>query len=260
MAENNKKNEPQDRSRRSFLKYSGTAIGGVVVGGVIGGIIGNTMGNRSAEPSAPQTPETKPAENVQYNHALMFFTQEQFQLTQAAAERIFPKDDLGPGAIELGVGYFIDHQMASPYGMNAKDYMKGPFSKGEPTQGNFPSITRNELITLGLKSLKEYSAKKYGKAFTELSEAEQDEVLASFEKGEEVVLLNGNTTTAFFNQLRSLTIEGVYSDPLYGGNKDMMGWKMRNYPGNQMSYTAIIDKDEFVKIEPSSLHQHMQAH
>jgi gluconate 2-dehydrogenase gamma chain len=53
-----------------------------------------------------------------------------------------------------------------------------------------------------------------------------------------------------------MTMEGVYSDPVYGGNKNMLGWKMRQYPGNQMSYTNIMEKTEFVVIEPRSLHDH----
>ena len=56
--------------------------------------------------------------------------------------------------------------------------------------------------------------------------------------------------------LRSATLEGVYSDPLYGGNNNMGGWKMRDYPGSQMAYTDIITKD-FKKISPQSLKNHM---
>ena len=56
--------------------------------------------------------------------------------------------------------------------------------------------------------------------------------------------------------LRSATLEGVYSDPLYGGNINMNGWKMRDYPGNQMAYAEIIEQD-FKKIAPQSLRDHL---
>jgi len=47
------------------------------------------------------------------NKGLMFFTNDrEFQIIANATERIFPKDDLGPGAIDLGVPYFIDNQLA----------------------------------------------------------------------------------------------------------------------------------------------------
>lgn len=253
--EKHNKSAPRDESRRQFLKYSGAALGGVVAGGVIGGVIGSTM--TAPKETAPQQPgQTEQPPVKDYNQALMFLNTEQFQLTQAATERIFPKDELGPGAIELGVAYYIDHQLAGPWGMNARDYMMGPFFKAEATQGYQSGFKRHEIFTLGLQALKDYCQTKYSKAFADLDEAQQDEVLTVFEKGEEVQL-HGMSSKIFFNLLRSLTLEGAYADPLYGGNKNMDGWRMRNYPGNQMSYADVIDKEEFIKMEPASLHDHM---
>ncbi|MFE5320366.1 gluconate 2-dehydrogenase subunit 3 family protein [Paenibacillus sp. NPDC056579] len=247
-------NEPQSNSRRKFLKYSGVALGGVVVGGVVGTAI--TKGfNRTVEPSKqPETTPIQPA--ADYNQALMFFNQEQFRLTEAITERIFPKDELGPGAKELGVAYFIDHQLGGQWGINARDYMMGPFQAGEVTQGNFPNVRRHELFTMGLQGIQNLSQSKYKKSFLDLGEAEQDEVLKAMEAGNDIKLY-GSTGPVFFKMLQNFTMEGVYSDPLYGGNKNMMGWKMKNYPGNQMSYLDVIDKKEFVKMEPQSLRDHL---
>ncbi|MFK7693956.1 gluconate 2-dehydrogenase subunit 3 family protein [Paenibacillus sp. HJGM_3] len=253
-----RRNEPADESRRRFLKVSGAAIGGVVVGGVIGGAIGRSY-NKTKAPDGGQgaAPEVPPA--ADYNQAPMFFTQAQLQITEAAAERIYPKDENGPGASELGVAFYIDHQMASPWGYNAREYRMGPFVRGEATQGDYQSIPRHEVFTMGLQALEDASKSKYGgKTFIELTDEEKDALLASMEKGE-IMVVNGVTGKSFFNLLRMLTIEGVYSDPLYGGNKNMMGWKMRKYPGNQMSYTGIMDKD-FVALEPRSLHDHFVTH
>ncbi|MEI7025044.1 gluconate 2-dehydrogenase subunit 3 family protein [Paenibacillus sp. y28] len=250
------RNQPQDDSRRRFLKYSGTAIGGAIVGGVIGGVW-------PRKTAAPETPQQTPAPGgtgtaPQYNQALMFFNQEQFTVTEAAVERIYPEDENGPGAKLLGVAFYIDHQLASPWGLNAKEYRMGPFGKGETTQGEYASIKRHELFTMGLQAMQDVSKSKYGKPFPELSGEEQDEILKMLEKGEQVVI-SEITTKTFFNLLRQMTIEGAYSDPMYGGNLNMQGWKMRKYPGNQMSYTAIIDKD-FTVVEPKSLHEHLAGH
>ncbi|WP_027090959.1 gluconate 2-dehydrogenase subunit 3 family protein [Cohnella thermotolerans] len=255
-----KPNEPQDESRRRFLKYTGTAVGGLVVGGVVGGLIGANRkagtGKTAPSPSPSGTPPAAEADR-DYNQALMFFTQDQFQTAEAAAERIFPADDLGPGAKELGVAFFIDHQMASAYGTNARDYMSPPFHPGEAYQGYQLTFKRQELIALGLDALNEYSEDKYKKKFTKLAAEEQDAVLTAFEANE--VELKGVPAATFFNMLRSLTLEGVYSDPLYGGNKNMGGWKMRNYPGNQMSYYDVIEKEGLVKLDPLSLHDHLTS-
>ncbi|QHT60255.1 gluconate 2-dehydrogenase subunit 3 family protein [Paenibacillus lycopersici] len=250
--------QPRDESRRQFLKYSGTAIGGVVVGGVIGGLIGANAKSTKKE-EAPAQPDTgKPAQsaNRDYNQALMFFNQDQFLTAEAAAERIYPKDDSGPGAKELGVAFFIDHQMASAYGMNAREYMSPPFYKSETTQGYQLSFKRRELIALGLDAVNQYSTEKHQKAFPDLTPEEQDQVLGDFEK--DVVQIKGVPASTFFSFFLNLTIEGVYADPLYGGNKNMDGWRMRNYPGNQMSYTDNIEKEDFVKMEPLSLSDHLE--
>ncbi|SFK95866.1 gluconate 2-dehydrogenase gamma chain [Paenibacillus sp. 1_12] len=249
--------QPSSDSRRRFLKYSGAAIGGVVVGGVLTKALTNGF-NKPSETPAPAAPVNETA-TMDYNQAPMFFDQTQLQITEAAVECIFPKDDLGPGAAELGVAFYIDHQMSSRWGVNAREYRIGPFVKGEVTQGDYQSIRRNELFTMGLQSLEEESRKKYSKGFVELAEEERIAILTMMEKGE-IMVVNGVTGKTFFNMLRSLTIEGAYSDPLYGGNKNMLGWKMRKYPGNQMSYTEIMEKEEFVLMEPRSLRNHFVTH
>lgn len=249
--------QPQSDSRRRFLKYSGAAIGGAVVGGVIGGAIANNY-RKSPAPTEPGNPAKQPSA-ADFNQAPMFFTQSQLQLTEAAAERIFPKDELGPGAAELGVAFYIDHQLAGRWGHNVREYRMGPFQAGETTQGQHQSIPRHEVFTMGLQAIEDASKSKYNKSFTELADEEKDAILTSLQKGE-IAVVSGVTGQTFFNMLRTMTIEGVYSDPMYGGNKNMQGWKMRNYPGNQMTYTAIIEKEEFVAMEPRSLHDHFGSH
>jgi gluconate 2-dehydrogenase gamma chain len=246
--------QPPDSSRRKFLKYSGTAIGGVVVGGVIGGAL---TGGFQKKQAAPVPSETNTA--IDFNQAPMFFNQAQLQMTEAAAERIFPKDEIGPGASELGVAFYIDHQMASPWGVNSREYRLGPFVKGEVTQGDYQSIQRHEVFTMGLQAMEEASKKAYSKSFIEIADEERDAVLTAMQKGE-IKVVNEVMGKSFFNILLNLTMEGVYSDPLYGGNKNMLGWKMRKYPGNQMTYTDIMEKEDFVDMAPRSLRDHFVAH
>jgi gluconate 2-dehydrogenase gamma chain len=59
--------------------------------------------------------------------------------------------------------------------------------------------------------------------------------------------------------LRQATLEEAYADPLYGGNKNMAGWKMKEFPGSQPSYANMIDSEEFQEIKPISLDQY-QGH
>src|SRR5215469_1930891 len=62
------------------------------------------------------------------------------------------------------------------------------------------------------------------------SPADRDQRLRSIEK------------TQFFRLLRQHTIEGMFSDPLHGGNAGLIGWQLIGYPGPLMSYREEIDK------------------
>ncbi|MDQ0114812.1 gluconate 2-dehydrogenase subunit 3 family protein [Paenibacillus harenae] len=238
-------------SRRRFLVNSGYALGGLVVGGALGTLIKP----KTTEQTAPnKTNGEQAATPKNYNQALMFFTQEQFQIAESAMERIFPEDDTGPGATSLGVAFFLDHQLAGEWGFNSRDYMSPPFFAGEKEQGYQGRLKRREIFEIGLRELENYSQQQYQSRFVKLTPEQQDEVLKAFES--DTVKLTTISAGSFFKMLRSSTLEGAYSDPLYGGNANMSGWKMRNYPGSQMSYLDAIDKD-FTKIEPSSLQDHL---
>jgi len=255
MAEETKqqdKNNPESPSRRKFIKNSGIVVGGFALGGVLGSLLPRGGKDETTEPPPEDKKESKPAEGFTY--ALMYFTPEQFKIVEAATERIFPADDNGPGAKDLGVAFFIDHQLNGDWGFNAREYMHAPFYKGESVQGYQGRLKRREIFDIGLRELQNHCMSKYEKGFAELSAEEQDDILRDFD--EDKVDLTTISPSGFFKLLRIATLEGAYSDPLYSGNRNMEGWKMRNYPGSQMAYTNVIDK-EFTEIAPQSLKDHL---
>ena len=246
MSNQEDKNKLLDKrsSRRNFIKNSGLTVGGLVVGGALGSLLVNDEAPKTGVQSEPH----KPADNP--NAALMFFTPKQYRITEAATERIFPKDHNGPGAKELLVTYYIDHQLAGGWGTGTKEYTSGPFFPGESTQGYQGHLNRQEIFGIGLQALEDESLKAYDNVFEKLTDEEQDAILTEFAEGN--VKLRGTSSAHFFGVLRSATIEGAYSDPLYGGNAGMEGWKMKDFPGHQMTFLDIIEKD-FVKIAPAAL-------
>jgi gluconate 2-dehydrogenase gamma chain len=251
--------EVRQPSRRKFLVNAGYAIGGAIVGGALVGSLTRRNPNTAAPPPPGASPGNggKAPEPRNYNRALMFFNQEQFAIADAATERIFPQDENGPGARGLGVAYFLDHQLAGEWGFNGREYMSPPFFHGEIVQGYQGRLRRREMFAIGLREIDNHSQAKFNKSFVELNADQQDQVLEDFEKDQ--VKLTTISPSGFFKILRTGTLEGSYSDPLYGGNLDMNGWKMRNYPGNQMSYASIIDKG-FTPMPPNSLQDHMAGH
>jgi gluconate 2-dehydrogenase gamma chain len=152
---------------------------------------------------------------------LRFFTAQEARTVQAAAERIFPKDENGPGATEAGVVIYIDRQLAGPYGRDKYRYAKGPFVDSVPEHGYQGKASPREVYREGIKQLEN---------FADLAPAEQDQRLRAIE------------TTTFFRMLRQHTIEGMFSDPMHGGNAGLIGWQLIGYPGPLMSYRDEIDK------------------
>ncbi|GKV70471.1 oxidoreductase [Sporosarcina sp. NCCP-2716] len=283
MADTDKhKKEPHqtDHSRRNFLKNSGMVAGGVVGGSLLGGLF---MRERD------EKHKTKPSgtkHETSFQEARIFFTREEdFKALEAATERIYPKDKNGPGAIELGVPFFIDKQLAGDWGINARDYRKGPFKaydyndpaqvksddaaephpRGGQGQGKESTdsimrdqslLNRREIFIEGVRTLNDASQKQHKTTYDQLEKDQQIDILKTFENGE--VEMKSVPSQAFFSLLRQATIEGAYADPLYGGNKDMEGWKMKEFPGAYPSYLGKIDKDEFFKPQPVALKDSQQ--
>lgn len=238
------KNTADDPSRRKFIKNTGVATGGLVGGTLLGSLIGN--------PFKSEDEEVIEKEVKQFTEARVFFTRyEDFVVLGQATERIYPEDDNGPGAIELGVPYFIDKQLAGTWGKNTEEYMMGPFVEGEETQGLQSALNRGEIFTQGIRKINQVSDKEFDSTFEKLEEEQQNEILGMFENGD--VELKGVSASTFFDMLIQATIEGAYSDPLYGGNRNMDGWRMREYPGPQSSYTNYIEEEDFIKMDPISL-------
>ncbi|MEK4029727.1 MULTISPECIES: gluconate 2-dehydrogenase subunit 3 family protein [Bacillaceae] len=249
------KDEQMTMTRRRFIRNSGLIAGGAAIGGgLIGALIGANVDQQEKTENEHQAGHNQSGNEQQNsNRALIYFTdREDFQVLSAATERIFPEDKNGPGAIGLGVPYYIDHQLAGNYGNNTREYMQGPFFPGTETQGYQSPLKRNQIFNEGIRMMKELSQTNYKKKFDELDGEQQDAILSQFEQGK--VKLKGTDSATFFSLLRSAVLEGAYSDPVYGGNANMEGWKMKNFPGHQASYLSQIEAKEFKKIKPQSLH------
>lgn len=170
-----------------------------------------------------------------------FLTAAEAAFLDAALSRMIPKDDLGPGAKEAGVTFFLDRQLGGPYGEASHWYMQGPWKKGVPTQGYQSRMTPAELYRAAIKAIDGHCTGQYsGKTFSELSAAQQDDILKGLEKGD--IDLKTVDAKSFFTMFLQNTMEGFFSDPLYGGNRDMVGWKLIGFPGARYDYRPYVKK------------------
>jgi gluconate 2-dehydrogenase gamma chain len=191
--------------RRRFLTLSVTALGGTLVYRL---------------DRTPSVVHAQSAERIRV--PLRFFDERQALIVAAASSRIFPTDESGPGASEAGVVIYIDRQLAGPYGRDRYRYTREPFEDGVPEQGYQGKATPREIYREGIGSL--------GSEFAKLPADSQDAKLRQVED------------SYFFNLLRQHTIEGMFCDPMHGGNAGLIGWQLIGYPGPYMSWAQHIDQ------------------
>jgi len=171
----------------------------------------------------------------------MFFTADEAALVEAAVDRLIPLDDRGPGGKDAGCAVFIDRQLAGPYGRSEGLYMKPPFMPGAPTQGDQLPDAPAARYRSGLKALADYVKGAFGgKSFPQLSAQEQDRVLTGLEAGS--IALKDVDGVQFFSLLLQNTHEGFFADPIYGGNRDMAGWKLIGFPGARYDYRDWVER------------------
>ena len=221
-----------ESSRRIFLK-SAAALGAVI-------------------PASTLSAEPKPEHAQHGSHAApkhaaaapsrpyMYLSQTEVAFLDAAVSHLIPNDELGPGAKEAGVTYFIDQQLFGGYGSMARKYTQGPWPEGTPQQGYQSPLTPAAVYRAGIRDTNSHCRKAYGRAFDALSRAQQDEVLKGLEAGK--IELEQVRAPFFFNMLLANTIEGFFADPVYGGNRDKAGWKLVGFPGVAAAYTSYIEK------------------
>lgn len=172
--------------------------------------------------------------------AYTFFTEPEAAFVEAAVDRLIPTDALGPGAKPAGVAYFIDQQLEAQFGFGAKMYKQGPWGIGTPTQGYQLPLVPREVYRLGIAAANAYCTATYHKTFDQLDGAHQDDVLTALEHA--TIAFDEVPASTFFEMLYENTLEGFWADPLYGGNRDKVGWKLVNFPGVAAAYTNLIEK------------------
>jgi gluconate 2-dehydrogenase gamma chain len=158
----------------------------------------------------------------------------------AAVDRLIPADPTGPSASEAGVVRFLDSQLAGDYGKGAHFYLGGPWREGTPSQGYQSRFTPAQFYRNAFPAIERAVARTHnGKAFEGLAAEAQDAVLKQLESG--TLQLDGPVPPkAFFAMFLQNVLEGYFSDPIYGGNKNASAWKMIGFPGAHYEYSDWV--------------------
>jgi gluconate 2-dehydrogenase gamma chain len=169
----------------------------------------------------------------------VYLTGEESAFIEAACARLIPADPTGPGALEAGVPLFIDRQLAGDYGKGARWYMQGPFGKSTGTQGYQSQYPPAGFYRAAIKAIGDHLGQGGGQPFHKRAEAEQDTFLKDLQAGK-VDLGAAADGKAWFTLLLQNVMEGYFSDPIYGGNRNLAAWKMIGFSGARYDQRAYV--------------------
>jgi gluconate 2-dehydrogenase gamma chain len=225
-------------ARRNFLK------GATLSGASIAASLAPGEANAQATTPAPSKPPPD---------AYLTLTATEVAFLGAAYDTFIPADNLSPSGTDCGLVVFWDRQLAGAYGNGAKLYRSGPFVPGKPEQGYQLPLTPREYFAAGIKAANAWCRGKYGKDFDRLAPAERDAALKAMDSRE--AKFEGFDAKGFLEALYASAMEGFFSDPLHGGNRDKASWKMIGYPGLPATYarTAQQYRGKKVNLPPQSI-------
>src|SRR5438477_7230512 len=195
-----------DEDRRAFLV--GTVVGA-------GALAGNALLSDAVAQPTERHEAAKPAvdhSNMSHGGHGAFLNDDDSLTIAAFAERLMPGRPDRPGARDAGVLNYIDLALAGAYA-DLQDFYRR-----------------------GCAALEGHCRKTYSKSFAQLTAAQQDAVISAMIEGK-ASSFTWPTSQAFFNTLRTHTMEGMFADPVYGGNKDFAGWRLVGFPGAQPVFT-----------------------
>jgi gluconate 2-dehydrogenase gamma chain len=245
-----------DVSRRAVIKASGAVSASAAVLPDV--LCHSPTQVAQADPGhmpSPAPAPTSPAPVSQGTNYL-FFNSDEAAFIEAAVARLIPKDDQWGGALEAGVPNYMDKQLGGAWGAGERLYRNGPWQPGTPSQGYQLPYTPAELFRTALGAIKKELANT---PFPQMSPDQQDSYLKALEAGGKN--LNGVPSDVFFAHLLEGTLEGFFSDPVYGGNRDMVSWRMIGFPGAYASYYDLVDQHG-IKVDraPMSLAEDVHGH
>jgi gluconate 2-dehydrogenase gamma chain len=220
--------------RRDFIK--GAVVGGAAAAGsAIAPVdlaeaqqpapVANTP---SANPPSANTPSANTA--VSGSAGYTFLDLDEAAFIEALVDHMIPADELTPKGSDLGINIYIDRALAGGWGKGDRLYLQGPWKPGVASQGYQLPLTPAQLYRAGIAATNAHCNKAYGRSFDRLDEAQREEVLVGLSTAK-ISFDSGLPVRVFWSTLYQTVMEGVFSDPIYGGNRDKAGWRMIGFPG-----------------------------
>src|SRR5690606_35610245 len=141
------------------------------------------------------------------------FNPREAQTAGAVFNCLFPADAYSPSAADIGVVAYVDQALAGACGNLVETYR------------------------LGLSAIDKASLRLYASHFADATPEQQKAVISQLEQG---ILPDFHVPPQpdFFALLRAHLQEGLFADPIYGGNRDKQGWRFLGHPGVWLENSA----------------------
>ena len=194
---------PKKISRRELLRGAGLAGAAAILPGSLHGLAegeGEVLPDEASIAASTGAPRAAVPQNL---------TVEETEILDAMVGRLIPSDEHGPGAREAGALDYIDRELGGAL------------------------TSSRDAYRAGLLALDRYSQYTRGARFIELDAKDQDSVLFDVQTGGATGAGAGflGSSGGFFNMVRGHTWQATFGDPVYGGNRDFIGWDLIRYPG-----------------------------
>ncbi len=228
--------------RRDFLK-------GAVVGGAAAAV--TTV---AVTPPTAQAQQSAPSAAAPASPGYAFLNLDEAAFVEALVDHMVPADELTPKGTDIGINIYIDRALAGSWGKGDRLYMQGPWKPGVPSQGYQLPLTPAQLYRAGIESTNVHCQKTYGKAFDRLDEKQREEVLVGLSSGK-ISFESGPPVRVFWGTVYQTVIEGMFSDPIYGGNRNKAGWRLIGFPGVIAVHRENVEKyrDKKFPTDPLSI-------
>jgi gluconate 2-dehydrogenase gamma chain len=227
-------------ARRGFLKGAGAA--GTFAAAALTGTIAHSADAQVPKESGLPGPEP-----------LLTLTADEAAFFSAAYDAMIPADPLSPSGTDCGLVTYVDRQLAGAWGNGAHMYRNGPFFPSKPEYGYQLPLTPREFFAAGIRAANAWSQKTYGRSFDRLNPADRNAALTAMENG--TAAFDNFEPRQFFEALLQSAMEGFFADPMYGGNRNKVSWKMVGYPGLPATWASRAEalRGKKLNIEPQSI-------
>jgi gluconate 2-dehydrogenase gamma chain len=216
--------------RRDFLK-----------GAVAGAAAATSMPQNAEAQQGPQALAAQAAPAAPESVGYAFLNIEEAAFVEALVDHMVPADHLTPKGTDIGINVYIDRALAGAWGKGDRLYMQGPWKLGVPSQGYQLPLTPAELYRAGIAATNAHCRNTYGKPFEGIDEKQREEVLVALSSGK-LNFDNGLPARVFWSVLYQTVMEGMFSDPIYGGNRNKAGWRLIGFPGVIAVHRENVEK------------------